>query len=79
MNELMMQRQTMTSVLIAEATEKNHFDVLKAIRKMEPAWEKVGKSKFACTSYIDVQGKHQPMYELTKTECLYMGHLEYWY
>jgi len=43
MNELMMQRQTMTSVQIAEATGKNHFDVLKAIRKMEPAWASAQK------------------------------------
>ena len=31
----------MTSLEIAEVAGKNHFDVLRAIRKMEPAWEKV--------------------------------------
>ena len=73
MNELMMQRQTMTSVQIAEATGKRHCDVLRAIQKMEPAWEKIGLRKFASSSYINKQGKHQPMYELTKTECLYIA------
>ena len=40
--------QRMTSLEIAELTGKNHFDVLRAIRKMEPAWEKVQGSKFTC-------------------------------
>ena len=33
--------QMMTSLEIAEVTGKNHFDVLRAIRKMELAWQKV--------------------------------------
>ena len=32
--------QTMTSLEIAELTGKQHKDLMKAIRKMEPAWEK---------------------------------------
>ena len=32
--------QRMTSLEIAELTGKQHKDVLKAIRNMEPAWEK---------------------------------------
>lgn len=64
---------TMTSLQIAEITGKNHFDVLKAIRKMEPAWEKVSQSKFACADYIDQQGKSRPMYVLSKTESLYIA------
>jgi phage regulator Rha-like protein len=39
--------QMMTSLEIAEVTGKNHFDVLRAIRKMELAWQKVTDSKFA--------------------------------
>ena len=34
-------RQTMSSLEIAKLTGKPHNDVLKAIRAMEPAWEKV--------------------------------------
>ena len=33
-------QQTMTSLEIAELTGKQHKDVLKAIRNMEPSWEK---------------------------------------
>ena len=37
----------MTSLQIAEITGKNHFDVMRAIRKMEPAWENIAECKFA--------------------------------
>ena len=47
--------QTMTSLEIAELTGKQHKDVLKAIRNMEPAWEKVCGRNFALTSRSIVQ------------------------
>jgi phage regulator Rha-like protein len=47
--------QTMTSLEIAELTGKNHFDLLRAIRKMEPAWEKTCGCKFALTSRTIIQ------------------------
>ena len=37
----------MTSLEIAEVTGKLHNDLMKAIRNMEPAWEKVQGRKFA--------------------------------
>ncbi|MBQ1633895.1 MAG: Rha family transcriptional regulator, partial [Bacteroidaceae bacterium] len=40
-------QQMMTSLEIAELTGKMHKDVMKAIRNMEPAWEKVQGRKFA--------------------------------
>ena len=42
--------QRMTSLDIAQVTGKMHKDVLKAIRNMEPAWEKECGRKFALTS-----------------------------
>ena len=69
--------QTMTSIEIAQVTGKNHFDVLKAIRKMEPAWEKVTARKFTCCQRISELAngvkKENPYYVLTKTECLYVA------
>ena len=69
--------QTMTSLEIAELTGKQHKDVLKAIRNMEPAWENVTGRKFALCekSYLLANGvtKKQPFYSLTKTECLYIA------
>ena len=41
------QEPTMTSLEIAELTGKQHKDVMKAIRNMEPAWVKVQGRKFA--------------------------------
>ena len=67
------QPQMMTSLEIAELTGKNHFDVMRAIRKMEPAWEKVNGCKFALVTYKDLKGELRPCYQLTKTECLYIA------
>ena len=47
----------MTSLEIAELTGKNHFDVMRAIRKMEPAWVKVNGCKFALVTYKDQKGE----------------------
>ena len=66
-------QQTMTSLEIAELTGKNHFDLMRAIRKMEPAWEKVNGCKFALVEYRDKKGELRPCYQLTKTECLYIA------
>ena len=78
-NENMMHNnvQTMTSLEIAELTGKQHFHVMEAIRKMEPAWKKVCKSNFRLTSRTIVQPnggtREVPCYVLTKTECLYIA------
>ena len=63
----------MTSLEIAELTNKPHNDVLKAIRKMEEAWEKVTEGKFSLSTYKDPTGRTLPCYQLTKTECLYIA------
>ena len=63
----------MTSLEIAELTGKNHFDVMRALRKMEPAWVKVNGCKFALVTYKDQKGELRPCYQLTKTECLYIA------
>ncbi len=67
----------MTSMQIAETTGKQHKDVLRAIRNMEPAWEKTLGCKFALQFRINklaTGGENKiPYYELTKTECLYIA------
>ena len=71
------QEPTMTSLEIAELTGKQHKDVMKAIRNMEPAWVKVQGRKFALLSRIyklpNGGTKEVPCYQLTKTECLYIA------
>lgn len=70
-------QQTITSMEIAEITGKNHSDVLRAIRKMEPAWEEVHKSKFTWKqNMVDTfNGAKRPIpcCVLTKTECLFVA------
>lgn len=77
MEEITKQEQRMTSLDIAAVTGKAHGDVLKAIRKMEPAWEKECGGKFSLTSEkIKMpQGGVRliPVFSLTKTECLYVA------
>ena len=63
----------MTSREIAEVTGKEHKNVLAAIRLMEGAWGKVTGLSFKLSEYTDSTGRKLPMYELTKTECLYIA------
>ena len=69
--------QTMSSLEIARLTGKPHNDVMKAIRAMEPSWEKVSQGKFSLSSRKVEQPnggiREYPCYELTKTECLYVA------
>ena len=67
----------MTSLEIAELTGKQHKNLMRDIRNMEPAWEKVTGLKFElCEKYYPMANgvmKKQPYYSLTKTECLYIA------
>lgn len=75
MNEIstIVDGERMTSLQIAEITGRRHTDVMRSIRKMEPAWEKVSERKFALAEYQDEQGKPRPCYSLNKEECLYIA------
>ncbi len=70
---MILNNQRMTSLEIAKVTGKQHNDVLKAIRKMEPAWAKVNQGIFSLVNYKDAKGEMRPCYSLTKTECLYVA------
>ena len=66
-----------TSIEIASLLGKPHNDVLKAIRKMEPAWEEVHQGKF---SQMQIQEKlpnggyrMRPCFMLTKAESLFVA------
>ena len=69
--------QTMTSLEIAELTGKQHKNLMRDIRNMEPAWVKVQGLNFELSSrtYKLPNGgtKEVPCYVLTKTECLYIA------
>ena len=72
-----MDAQRITSREIANVTGKLHKVVLKAIREMEPAWEKECGHKFVLTSEVIKmpQGgvRMIPVFSLTKTESLFVA------
>lgn len=63
----------MTSLRIAEITARLHKNVMRAIRNMEPAWEKINGLKFELVDYKDEKGETRPCYSLNKEECLYIA------
>lgn len=75
MNEIstIVDSDRMTSLQIAEITGKPHADVMKAIRKMEPAWSKISEGNFSLVDYQDKKGETRPCYSLNKEECLYIA------
>ena len=79
MNEIstIVDGERMTSLQIAEITGKPHNDVMKAIRKMEPAWQKVQGGNFSLMQKeVETNNgghKMRPYYSLNKEECLYIA------
>ena len=71
------QPQRMTSLEIAELTGKQHKNLMRDIRNMEPAWEKLTGLKFElCQKIYQLANgvkKQQPYYSLTKRETLYIA------
>ncbi len=72
-HNIIQNKQRMTSLEIAEITGKQHKNVMRDIRNMEPAWEKVNGLKFELVDYRDSKGELRPCYMLTKIECLYIA------
>ena len=76
-DQMMKDAKHITSLEIASLVGKPHNDVLKAIRKMEKAWEQECGGNFPLTSEkVNMpQGGVRliPVFSLTKTECLYVA------
>ena len=65
--------ERITSLEIAEMANKTHYNVLKAIRKMEDSWKKIAGVKFYLGYYLDENGQQRPCFFLTKRESLYIA------
>ena len=75
MNELInILGKTISSKVIAEITGKQHSDVMRDIRNLiDQLGDEKGECSFALSSYFGENGKHNPMYELTKKEALLLA------
>ena len=63
---------TTTSLVIAQAFEKNHFDVLKAIKNLECS-QNFTDSNFAVSEYTDSTGRKLPMYQITRDGFVFLA------
>ena len=54
-----------TSILVAEKFERNHRDILRAIKKLDCSQE-FNERNFALVEYVDTKGEKRPMYQMTK-------------
>lgn len=61
-----------TSKIVAEYFDKNHQHVLEKIRKLDCS-EAFGQSNFRQSSYLNMQGKEQPIYELTRDGFMFLA------
>ena len=75
--ELAMGEERITSLEIAELTGKAHKNVMRDIRQMEQAWEKVCGLKFELTSrMVEMPNggtREVPCFILTKLESLFIA------
>ena len=73
MNELIIKNDCITSLELAQFSNKEHKNLLESIRNMEQTWVSLGQPNFKQSYYFNSQNKKQPMYELSKTESLYIA------
>lgn len=66
-------KKTMSSIEIADLADREHKNIMRDIRSMEPAWEKVTGLKFELSEYKDSTGRTLPCYELNYQECMYIA------
>ena len=71
--ELAKGEERITSLEIAELTGKAHKNVMRDIKVMESAWQKVAGLKFELGSYRDKQNQVRPCFILTKLESLFIA------
>lgn len=73
MNQHQTMQQHMTSIEIADISGEQHQKVMKIIKEMELAWEKMRGSRFVMEQYKDEKGRLRYCYSLTKVECFFVA------
>ena len=71
MKELVLNKETMSSLEVAELTGKAHFNVMRDIRSLLE--QKVNQINFELVEYTDKKGEKRSCYNLTKKGCLILA------
>lgn len=61
-----------TTLVVADVFNKNHYDVLRVVKKLECSAEFSARN-FAGATYLDAQGKLRSMFELTKDGFMFLA------
>lgn len=69
--DLILKKETMSSLEIAELTGKRHADIMRDVRNLLE--QGVNERNFALVDYTDAKGEKRPCYELTKKGCLILA------
>lgn len=60
-----------TSILVAEKFERNHRDILRAIKKLDCSPDFTERN-FTLSEYEDITGRKLPMYQMTKDGFIFL-------
>ena len=60
-----------TSILVAEKFERNHRDILRAIKKLDCSHDFTERN-FTLSEYEDITGRKLPMYQMTKDGFIFL-------
>jgi Rha family phage regulatory protein len=66
-------KENMTSMDLSNAVGMRHKNMLRDLREMDEAWQKVTGLKFELSEYKDSTGRTLPMYNLSKPEILFIA------
>lgn len=69
--EVVLSKDKMSSLEVAELTGKAHFNVMRDIRSLLE--QKVNRINFEAVEYTDKKGEKRPCYNLTKKGCLILA------
>ena len=69
--EIILSKETMSSIEVSELTGKQHSNVMRDIRSLLE--QGVNQINFKLVNYEDAKGEKRPMFNLTKKGCLILA------
>lgn len=65
-------KERMTSIDLSKLVNRRHSNVLRDIREMSSSWLDVTGQEFEFSNYVDSTGRTLPMFNLKKSEILFI-------